>query len=143
MNPFQSLREDEHFIYTLSQHFPSIVRSTLTVLQKGRLFAELVGELAFSDNYRLSVYELLSWSDQVLTIENYSYEVWQGSLKLYWYDSQAHPHDPSLAGTHPHHKHVPPNIKHNRIPAPGLTFTSSNLSLLIRELEALIHFDPT
>jgi hypothetical protein len=39
--------------------------------------------------------------------------------------------------THPHHKHIPPNIKHNRIPAPGLSFDQPNLPLLIAEIEQL------
>lgn len=40
-----------------------------------------------------------------------------------------------LASTHPHHKHIPPDIKHNRIPAPGLSFTRPNLPFLIEEIE--------
>ncbi len=55
--------------------------------------------------------------------------------KLYWYDSFPHPNDPSLASTHPHHKHVPPDIKHHRIPAPELSFTRPNLPFLIEEVE--------
>ena len=39
--------------------------------------------------------------------------------------------------THPHHKHVPPNIKHHRIPASDLVFTEPNLPFLIREIERL------
>ncbi len=35
----------------------------------------------------------------------------------------------------PHHKHVPPDIKRNRIPAPALSFTRPNLPLLIEEIE--------
>jgi hypothetical protein len=55
--------------------------------------------------------------------------------KLYWYDSFPHPNNPALASTHPHHKHVPPDIKRNRIPAPNLTFTAPNLPFLIEEIE--------
>lgn len=55
-----------------------------------------------------------------------------------WYDPQPHPNDPSLASTHPHHKHVPPDIKHNRIPAPGLSFDRPNLPYLIAEIETLL-----
>jgi hypothetical protein len=40
-----------------------------------------------------------------------------------------------LASTHPHHKHVPPGIKHNRIPAPNMRFTKPNLPALIEEIE--------
>jgi hypothetical protein len=32
---------------------------------------------------------------------------------------------------------VPPDIKHNRIPAPEMSFTRPNLSVLIREIEAM------
>jgi hypothetical protein len=49
---------------------------------------------------------------------------------------------PILAGgqasTHPHHKHVPPNIKRNRIPAHGISFTAPNLPQIIQELEELM-----
>jgi hypothetical protein len=37
--------------------------------------------------------------------------------------------------THSHHKHVPPDVKHNRIPAPGLSFSHPNLPFLIEEIE--------
>ncbi len=83
----------------------------------------------------MGVYEHLTWDSGSLTIEGYSYEVWSGNQKLYWYDSQPHPNDPSLAGTHPHHKHIPPDIKHHRIPAPGLSLTQPNLPFLIQEVE--------
>ncbi|MBX2998801.1 MAG: hypothetical protein KF893_09855 [Caldilineaceae bacterium] len=137
MTPFQSLRDYEIFVYTLPQQFPSIERSTLTVARRGRLYAELSGELTFAGGLRLSIYERLSWDTGPLLIEGYSYEAWRGSDKLYWYDSQPHPHDPTLASTDPHHKHVPPDIKHNRIPAPSLTFSAPNLPFLIREAELL------
>lgn len=107
------------------------------VAQRGRLYAELAGELIFNSGYRLVVYERLTWDSDELTIEGYSYEVWQGNTKLFWYDSQPHPDDPSLAATAPHHKHVPPNIKHHRIPAPGLTFNAPNLPFLIQEIAAM------
>ena len=71
-------------------------------------------------------------------IDEYGYKVWQGENKLYWYDAQPHPNDPSLQSSYPHHKHIPPDIKHNRIPAPGMQFTSANLPFLIRETEMLL-----
>jgi hypothetical protein len=49
-----------------------------------------------------------------------------------------HPTDPTLASTHPHHKHIPPDIKHHRIPAPDLSFTVPNLPLLIHEIETTL-----
>jgi hypothetical protein len=138
MNPFQSLREYELFVYALPQQFPRIVRSTLVVAQRGRFYAEVNGEIAFPAAYRLNVYERLTWDTGSLVIEGYSYELWRGDQELYWYDSQPHPNDPALASTDPHHKHLPPDIKHHRIPAPGLSFDSPNLIFLIREIEALL-----
>jgi hypothetical protein len=112
MNPFQSLGEYESFVYTLPQQFASILRSTLIVARRSRLLAELSGELAFADGRRLAVYERLTWDAGPLVIEGYSYEAWRGGEKLYWYDSQPHPNDPMLASTDPHHKHIPPDIRH-------------------------------
>jgi hypothetical protein len=36
------------------------------------------------------------------------------------------------------HKHIPPDIKHHRIPAPNMSFTRPNLPALIQEVEELI-----
>jgi hypothetical protein len=52
--------------------------------------------------------------------------------------TQPHPHEPSLAATHPHHKHVQPNIKQNRIPAANMSFQQPNLPALIAEIEDLL-----
>jgi hypothetical protein len=138
MTPFRSLRDYEHFVYTLPQRFPRILRSTLVIAQRGPQFAELTGEVTFAQGYRLSVYERVSWDVKALTIQGYSYEVWQGNDKVYWYDSQSHPNDATLASTDPHHKHIPPNIKHHRVPAPGLSLDAPNLSFLITEIEAVL-----
>ena len=67
----------------------------------------------------------------------YGYEVWKGNEKLYWYDSQLHPDDPTLQSTHPHHKHIPPDAKHNRIPSSQMSFTHPNLPFLIEEIAKL------
>jgi hypothetical protein len=58
--------------------------------------------------------------------------------RLYWYDPQPHPHIPELAATHPHHKHVPPDIKRDRVLAPGLSFIEPNLPFLIGEIEQIL-----
>lgn len=73
-----------------------------------------------------------------MTLRSYGYEVWLAGDKLYWYDSQPHPHIPELADTHPHHKHIPSDINHNRVPASGLSFDAPNLPFLIQEIESLI-----
>ena len=42
MNPFQSLPEYEHLVYTLQQRYPSIItRSTLVIARRGRGLATL------------------------------------------------------------------------------------------------------
>lgn len=135
MSPFQSLFEYERFVYTLQQRHASVLQSTLTVARRSRGIATLVGELHFAHGYRLVVSEILTWDEGRLLIERYGYEVWQGGEKLYWYDPQPHPNEPALASTHPHHKHVPPDIKRHRIPAPGLRFDGPNLPQLIDEIE--------
>jgi len=48
------------------------------------------------------------------------------------------PTSPPWPPTDPHHKHVPPDIKHRRIPAPELSFTRPNLPVLIEEVEQLL-----
>ena len=96
------------------------------------------GELTFLDGYRITLGEQLTIDTSAVVIDSYGYELWHNTDKIAWYDPQPHPNNPLLASTHPHHKHVPPDIKHNRIPAPGLSFTQPNLPLLIQEIEQLI-----
>jgi hypothetical protein len=43
-----------------------------------------------------------------------------------------------LQSTHPHHKHIPPDIKHHRIPAAEMSFVKPNLPALIREIESIL-----
>ncbi|MDI6770471.1 MAG: DUF6516 family protein [Anaerolineales bacterium] len=137
MNPLRSLVEYEQFVYTLQQRYASVRHSTLTVIRRGAGVARLAGDMEIG-SYRLAVREKLSFVGETGRIASYGYEVWHGSEKLYWYDSQAHPDDPALAATHPHHKHIPPEIKHHRLPAPELSFTQPNLPFLIEEIEHLL-----
>jgi len=112
----------------------------------------VIGFIVFSNKVILCIQEFLNFELQI--IEGYGYEVSQTVIqsdnlppaeeycrasfadkkKLWWYDSFPHPNDKSLASTHPHHKHIPPDIKHNRIPAPDLSFTMPNLPFLIEEV---------
>jgi hypothetical protein len=137
MNPLQSAAEYERFVYTLQELFPDLSRSTLTVIRRGSTVATLTGELDV-DKYRVVVREKLSFATEPGRIVSYGYEVWQGSQKLFWYDSQPHPEDPDLACTIPHHKHVGPDIKHNRVPAYGFSFTEPNLPVMIQEVLQLL-----
>jgi hypothetical protein len=138
VNPYRSLRSYEEFIYTLPQQFPFLISSTLVVARRGARMVTVSGEIRFPRGYRLVVKERLTFDTGPLILRRYGYEVWQGDEKLTWYDSQPHPDDPSLAVTAPHHKHIPPRIRHHRVPAPELSFTKPNLPFLIQEIEQLV-----
>lgn len=90
----------------------------------------------FLKGLRLRMREELDFDEAL--IASYGYEVYRDAEKLYWYDDFPHPNDPTLAPTFPHHKHVPPNIKRNRIAAPGLSFTTPNLPRILQELERMM-----
>ncbi len=111
----------------------TILQSNLVVIRRGRRAALLRGELTFANGYHIVIRERLA-IDDVVIIEDYGYELWHFDEKLSWYDSQPHPHNPALASTDPHHKHIPPDIKHNHIPAPNMQFDAPNLPELIREV---------
>lgn len=130
-----TLPDYELFIYSLQDHFPIVRKSTLAVIRHASEVATVEGELFLPGDVRLRVLEVIRFDLTPPRIARYGYEVWRGGEKLYWYDSQPHPGDPALAPTYPHHKHVPPDIKHHRVPAPGLSFTHPNLPFLIEEVE--------
>jgi hypothetical protein len=125
-----------HLIAALPDQFPSIRTSTLTAYRIGPFAAEVEGQVTFEAGYVLDVWELLNLSDR--TIHNYSYELERTGERVWWYDPTEHPRDATLRSSHPHHKHIPPDIKHHRIPAPELSFTRPNLLVLIAEVERLL-----
>ncbi len=131
---FRAPEDYELFLYTLTERFPEVRRSTITFVRCGASLARVAGEIHFDNGLRLVVRERLVYDRLPIVIDSYGYEVWRGEEKLYWYDSQPHPGEPSLQSTHPHHKHIPPDLKHNRIPAPGLSFIQPNLPGLIHEI---------
>jgi hypothetical protein len=67
-------------------------------------------------------------------MSNLPANVRQGESPIYWYDPQPHPADVTLTLNHPHHKHIHPDIKHHRIPAPELSFDQPNLPFLVEEI---------
>jgi len=135
---FTTIADYEEFIYGLRDAFPSVISSTLRVVRTGPAAGRVVGTLTLHNDVRLDVAELVDLDAGRLEILQYGYVVWRGHERLYWYDSQSHPNDPRLAATDPHHKHVPPDIKRHRIPAPGPSFTEPNLPFLIQEIERLL-----
>ncbi len=133
MTVLSSLEEYSRWIADLSARFPEINYSTLRLWTIDSQRALLKGQVFFSSNVRLRVMEALNLRRG--RIVEYSYEIYCGDEKLYWYDPWPHPNDPHLASTYPHHKHIPPDIKHHRVPAPGLSFTEPNLLVLIAEIK--------
>jgi len=131
-----SLTTYSRFVYTVPDRFPAVKRSSLVLKPMGATIGELEGKLEFEAGVYLKIYEVINFA--AATLSYYSYTVYQGETRLYWYDPQPHPNTPELASTHPHHKHISPNIKRNRIPAPDLTFTAPNLPFLIDEVERTV-----
>lgn len=135
-----SLDNYETYIYSIQDLSPHIQASNLILIRRGNSWAEVMGKILFASNIILEVREILYFTSPAF-IRRYSYTVKNGPDVLYWYDPQAHPNNPELQSTHPHHKHIPPDIKHHRIPAPELSFEEPNLTFLIREIESL-YFTP-
>ena len=134
-NPLKSLRNYSRFIAELL-HRPDVERSTVAVWSDSPYTGIAEGEIFFSSGIRLRVREEVDFDAGLIV--SYGYEVDRGAERLYWYDDFPHPNDPDLASTFPHHKHVAPDMKHNRIPAPEISFSRSNLPVLIREIEELL-----
>jgi len=136
-NPFRTPEDYELYLYTLIEKYPSIKRSTITFIRLGSTLTRVAGDIYFGNDIRLVVRERVLYHRLPIVLDWYGYEVYRGEEKLYWYDSQPHPDDEVLQSTHPHHKHIPPDIKHNRIPAANISFTQPNLPALISEIESL------
>jgi len=131
-----SLEEYQAFIYTLAASFPLVESSTLVIRWVDEDTCWVTGQVFFAHDIRLHVSEVINFSRRAIV--RYGYEIYRDDERLYWYDSQPHPDDPSLASTHPHHKHIPPDIKHHRLPAPELSFSHPNIPFLIGEIEELL-----
>ena len=50
------------------------------------------------------------------------------------YSNWEHLEIPALAATFPHHKHVLPNLREHRVPAPGVGFASPNLDVVLEDV---------
>ena len=132
--PLESLDDYSQFVARLLDR-PTVERSTVMVWSESPYTGVAEGEVRFSNGTWLRMREELDFDAGLIT--SYGYEVYRGEQRLYWYDDFPHPQDPELAPTFPHHKHVPPDIKRHRIPAPEISFTQPNLPTLIREIEEL------
>ncbi len=134
-NPLKSLVEYSSFIAEFVSR-PAVRSSTVRVWPDSPFTGVATGEIFFADGFRLRIREELDFDAGL--IASYGYEAYIDKERLYWYDDFPHPHDPNLAATFPHHKHVPPDIRRNRIPAPELSFRKPNLPAVIQEMEELV-----
>jgi hypothetical protein len=133
-SPLTSLAEDSRFVAEVFNR-PKITSSTVAIWSDSRGTGIAEGEAFFAHGLRLRLREELDFEAGLIT--SYGYEVYRNNERLFWYDDFPHPADPSLASTFPHHKHRPPDIRHHRIPAPGLSFTTPNLPVPLDEIEAI------
>jgi hypothetical protein len=136
---FLTRPEYEHLVYEILERYPEVVNSTLHMYSTSALTAIVQGQLTLSNGLVIQIVEILDFKTE--RIRHYSYTVFQGDQKVRWYDSQPHPNNPSLASTFPHHMHTPPDIKHNRQPAPGISFKTPNLNTIIKDCDALTRGD--
>lgn len=114
-----------------------VEKTTITVWSNSPYSGTAEGEVFFKDGIRLRMREELDFDAGLIT--SYGYEVYKNETRLYWYDDFPHPNDISLASTFPHHKHIPPNIKRNRIPAPNIDFNHPNLPFILQEIDEIRH----
>lgn len=127
--------EYERLVYDLLDAYPEVVSSTLRLYSTSAFTAIVEGRVTLSNGLMLRIIEALDF--KAGRIRHYSYTVFRGDERIRWYDSQPHPENEALTETFPHHLHEPPDIKHNRKPAPGISFTAPNLPTLIADCTAL------
>ncbi len=133
-NPLKSLDAYSELIAELVGK-SNVSSSTLTVWSDSPYTGIAEGEIFFANGLRLRMREEIDFDEGIIV--SYGYEVYRGEERLYWYDDFPHPNDARLASTLPHHKHIPPDIKHHRIPSPNISFEHPNLPELIREIEEI------
>lgn len=129
--PGFSRADYESLLYSLAERYPEVSSSTLRLYNNSATTAFVRGSVYFYSGLELRAFEYLDLTDG--EILDYSYTVYRGDEKIRWYDPQPHPENPALAETFPHHFHDPPDIKHNRRPAHGITFTAPNLPTLVAD----------
>ncbi len=132
--PLKSLADYSRFVAQLLDR-ADVEHSTVTVWSDSPYTGIAEGDIFFTRGLRLRMREELDFDAERIT--SYGYEIYRGEERLYWYDDFPHPNDQALGSSLPHHKHVPPDIKRNRVPAPEISFTRTNLPILLREIEEL------
>jgi hypothetical protein len=130
--PLHDIAGYSAWVYALAERHPWVSHSTLVLAPIGATLARLEGRIAGSGGLQVEVWELIDFSTQ--RIRTYSYEVCRNGEKICWYDPWEHPEIPALASTFPHHKHIPPNLRDNRVPAPAIRFDAPNLDTVLEDV---------
>lgn len=131
-SPFSDIKSYSAFVYTLQERHPFVTTSTLALASVGAALGKLQGHVDCGSDIHLEVFELVDFA--VGRIRTYSDEVYRAAEKLCWYDAWEHPEDASLSATFPHHKHLLPNLRDHRVPAPGISFGSPNLDVVLADI---------
>jgi len=129
----QSYAEYARLIYDLLADRPTVEGHTLAVYTVSQTIGVARGQIVLRSGHVLHVFEQIDFVAH--RILKYFYELTYQGESLWWYDPMPHPGVAELQSTHPHHKHIPPDIKHHRIPASELSFTEPNLPFLVAEIE--------
>lgn len=119
-------------VHSLHERFAFVTASTLCVIPMGATLARVEGRLECAGGLAIEVWELVDFAEHRL--RSYSYEIYCGAEKVSWYDHWPHPELPELAVTFPHHRHLPPNLRDNRQPAPGIGFNHPNLDVVLTDV---------
>ena len=130
--PLDDIASYSEFVYALAERHPFVTGSTLTLAPIGATLAKLEGCIECKGGIHLEIWELIDFA--LRRIRTYSYEVFRDGAKICWYDSWEHPDIPALASTFPHHKHIQPNLRDHRVPAPGISFESPNLDVVLKDV---------
>ena len=130
--PLDSLQNYSLHVYALRERHSFVTGSTMSLVPVGATLAKLEGRIECAGGLRVEVWELIDFATQ--RIRSYSYEIYRSDEKVGWYDAWPHPEIPALAPTFPHHKHVSPNLRENRVPASGIRFDSPNLDTVLADL---------
>jgi hypothetical protein len=133
--PLDDIANYSAFVYALPERHPIVTSSTLALAPIGAQLAKLEGRIDCRGGIHLEVWELIDFAAQ--RIRGYSDEIYRGD-KICWYDAWEHPELPALASTFPHHNHIPPNLRDHRVPAPGISFESPNLDVVLNDVRSSI-----
>jgi len=132
MSPLADISGYSRHVHSIQERFPFVTQSTLRVIPLGATLARVEGRMECLGGIAIEVLELVDFAEHRL--RSYSYEVYRRQEKVCWYDHWPHPELPELAATFPHHRHMLPNLRDNRQPAPGMSFAQPNLDTVLADV---------